>query len=170
MVSSDDPLPLDMAYRCLISLLPASMRTSTFTVCGAITSHINERSARHRKRLPYRLLGLDMLMYTIYAVYASVPIFIRLAAYHRDKGAAQPLFLFPGAMLKLLSCTWKVLVPVRYMIWPPTVPDRNELVEEDEMGVKRPRKGWEKGSSGNGIWWTSLSVCEVYIVWLCVMR
>ena len=109
-------------------------------------------------------------MYTIYAVYASIPILVRLIAYNHQDGAAQSFFLFPGAMIKLLGCIWKVLVPVRYMMWPPTVPDRNELVEEDEMGVKRPRKGWEKEVVGNGIWWTSLSVCEIGVIWLCVMR
>ena len=160
-----------MAYRCLASLLPASMRTSSFAVCGAITSPANERSRRRRKRLPYRLLGWDMLMYTIYAIYASIPILVRLIAYNHNNnnnGAAQSFFLFPGALIKLLGCVWKVLVPVRYMMWPPTVPDRNELVEEDEMGVKRPRKGWEKDVVGNGIWWTSLSVCEIGVIWLCV--
>ena len=146
------------------------MRASSFAVCGAITSSANERSYRHRKRLPYRLLSPDMLMYTIYAIYASMPIFLRLIAYSHYKGAAQSFFPFPGAMIKLLGCIWKVLIPVRYMMWPPTVPERNEMVEEDEMGVKRPRKGWEKDAVGSGIWWTSLSVCEICVIWLCVMR
>ena len=146
------------------------MRTSSFAVCGAINSLANERSRRHRKRLTYRLLSPDMLMYTVYAIYASTPIFLQLIAYKNNKGAPQSFSLFPGAMIKLLGCVWKVLVPVRYMVWPPTVPDRNELVEEDGIGVKRPRKGWEEGVVGNGLWWTGLSVCEVCMIWLCVMR
>ena len=145
------------------------MRTSSFAVCGAITSAANERSRRHRKRLPYRLFSLDMLMYTSYAIYASIPIVLRLVAYTQYIDAPRSLFLFPGAMIKLLGCIWKVLVPVRYMIWPPTVPERDELVEEDEMGVKKPRKDWEKDAVGNGIWWTSLSACELCVIWLCVM-
>ena len=60
-------------------------------------------------------------------------------------------------------------MPVRYMLWPPTVPEWNELVEEDGMGVKRPRKGWERDRVGNGVWWMGLSVCEGFFVWLCVM-
>jgi hypothetical protein len=106
-------------------------------------------------------------MYTLYAIYASIPIVVRLIVYFNHEGAAQPFFLFPGAMVKLLGCIWKVLVPVRYMIWPPTVPERAELVDEDDMGVKRPMKGWEKNVVGNGIWWTSLSVCEICVIWLC---
>ena len=146
------------------------MRTSSFAVCGAITSAVNERSRRHRKRLPYRVFSPDMLMYTIYAIYASIPIVLRLVAYTQYNDAARSLFPFPGAMIKLLTCIWKVLVPVRYMIWPPTVPDRNELVEDDGMGVKRPRNDWEKDVVGNGIWWTSLSACELCVIWLCVIR
>ena len=131
------------------------------------TSPANERS-RHRKRLPYRVLSPDMLLYTTYAIYASTPIVLRLVAYTQSNDAPRPFFLFPGPMVKLLACIWKVLVPVRYMIWSPTVPDRNELVEEDEMGVKRPRKDWEKEVVGNGIWWTSLTACELCVIWLCV--
>ena len=143
------------------------MKTSSFAVCGAITSPANERS-RHRKRLPYRVLSPDMLLYTTYAIYASMPIVLRLVAYTQSNDAPRPLFPFPGPVIKLLASIWKVLVPVRYMIWPPTVPDRNELVEEDEMGVKRPRKDWEKDVVGNGIWWTSLTACELCVIWLCV--
>ena len=107
-------------------------------------------------------------MYTIYAIYASIPIVLRLMAYTQNNDAARSLFPFPGAMIKLLASIWKVLVPVRYMIWPPTVPNWDELVEDDEMGVKRPRKDWEKDVGGNGIWWTSLSACELCVIWLCV--
>ena len=145
------------------------MRTSSFAVCGAITSAANERSRRGRQRLPDRLLTPDMLMYTIYAIYASPPIILRLYAHISHESPAPPFFPFPGIMLKLLGCVWKVLVPVRYMMWPPTVPEWHELVEEDEMGVKRPKKGWEKDVVGNGVWWIGLSVCELYVTWLCVM-
>ena len=78
-------------------------------------------------------------------------------------------------MVKLLGCIWKVLVPVQYMIWPPTVPEWEELVSktdnEEEMSVKRPRmKGWERDGVGGGDWWWSaLSVCEIGVVWMCLM-
>lgn len=159
-----------MAYRCLTSVLPASMRTSSFAVCGAIMSPASERSYRRRKPLPYRLLSPDMFAYMFYAIFASTSILVRLTAYLHNEGATQPLVLLPGPMLKLLGCIWKVLVPVRYMIWPPTVPERGELVEEDEMGVKRPRKNWESDAAGNGIWWTSLTVCEICVIWLCIFH
>lgn len=159
-----------MAYRCIISLLPPSMRTSSFEVCGAITSPANERSRFRRKPLSYRLRSPDMFIYTLYAIYASIPIFVQLLTYDRLKHAALPRSLFLGPMIKLVGCIWKVLVPVRYMIWPPTVPERSELVEEDETGLNRPRKDWEKDPVGNGFWWTSLNVCELCMIWLCVFR
>ena len=159
-----------MAYRSILSILPAAMRSSSFEASGTITSSIYERSRHRRKPLPYRLLSPDMFLYTLYATYASMPIVVCFIMYANREGTAQPSILFPGAMVKLLGCVWKVLVPVRYMIWPPTVPERADLVREDDKGVKRPKKGWDKNVVDNGIWWTSLRVCEICIIWLCVFN
>lgn len=167
-VNSDNQPVLDMAYRCLMSLLPASMETSSFAVCGAIMSPTNECSRRHRKPLSFRLFSPDMILYTLYTIYALSPMLLRLQAYVDHDDAAQSFIPFTGAMVKLLGCIWKVLVPVRYMVWPPTVPEWGELVEVDEMGVKRPRKGWDKDETENGITWISLSICEFGVIWLCL--
>lgn len=54
-------------------------------------------------------------------------------------------FPFPGALLKLLDCVAKAAVPVAYMLWPPTVEEREESMERDEKGVGRPRGRRGKG-------------------------
>ena len=144
------------------------MRISSFAVCGAIISPANERSRLNRKSLPTRLSSPDMILYTLYAIYALSPLIFCLKAYLNDEDVPQLFSPFTGPVIMLLNCVWKVLVPVRYMIWPPTVPEWEKLVKMDGMGVKRPRKDWEKNEQGHGIWWVSLGVCELCMVWLCI--
>ena len=83
-------------------------------------------------------------------------------------------FPFPGAMLKLLGCIWKVSVPLRYMASPPTVPERDELMEADGRGGRRPKKRGEQEEGGGGdvtnatVSWPSwLNLGEVLIIWWC---
>lgn len=61
--------------------------------------------------------------------------------------------------------------PVRYMIWPPTAPAWENLVVEDERGVKRPKGemgsgGFEEGIGGQ---WVVAFVCEVLVIWSCLL-
>ena len=58
------------------------------------------------------------------------------------------------------------------MIWPPTAMEWEELVVEDEDGVKRPKMGWGSGKveRGVGTGWIVYSLCEVGIVLACCWR
>lgn len=39
--------------------------------------------------------------------------------------------------------------PIKYAIWPPTMPDREELLDRDEKtGVARPKEDWKKQRYG----------------------
>ena len=155
-----------MTYRCLFNFLPARLNIPTFEVVGSITSPANERSPLHRQPLALRLLSVDMLMYAFYIVYASIPLLLRLYAYSGDLDIALALFFpFPGVILTAVACIAKMTVPLRYMLWPPTVPEWNELVEEDESGVKRCRKDWDCEGPGNGVGWLGFYVCELFVLW-----
>ena len=153
-----------MAYRCTLSLLPTRFNKPTFVVVGTVTSPANERSRLNRKPLPFRILSFDMLMYTLYIMYASIPLLLRFNAF-RSLGSFTPsVFLFPGPTLKILTCILKTSVPLRYMLWPPTVPGRAQLVEEDEKGVKRPKKNWQREKGSDSLWWFWMSACEMCVI------
>ncbi|KAL8784923.1 MAG: hypothetical protein Q9213_003665 [Squamulea squamosa] len=130
-----------MAFRNIISILPSSLRTSTFAVCGATTSAINERSARRRSPLLTRLMSLPIPLHILYALFASSALVLRLLSRNPVIQQVDPVSLLPlaGPLVKLTQCIFKALVPVRYMLFPPTIPERDELVEEDEHGVRRPK-------------------------------
>lgn len=54
-----------------------------------------------------------------------------------------------GATLRLLACAISALVPIRYMIIPPTVPEQGGLCAQDEHGIYHPLKmGWLKRDTG----------------------
>lgn len=76
--------------------------------------------------------------------------------------------MFPGATAKLISLAAKVSTPVRYMIWPPEIPEWEELVVEDEDGVKRPKTERKAGKDGLvslvGLWWLFVWGCEIGVL------
>lgn len=60
-----------------------------------------------------------------------------------------------------------VAKPVIYMIWPPTAPRWDELVEEDGNGVRRPRRSVGENGAGVGVGSAVELVFEVAVVWAC---
>ena len=134
---------LDAAYRCLISLLPSSLRSLTFESSGSFKPTTNERSSLRRKSLLYRLLNVHVILCILYCVFAFIPLMMRLkmrlkATQHFDFHNTS--FIYPGVIVKLLDSIGKMSIPVWYMAFPPTVPARYDLVVKDEKGVRRPRK------------------------------
>lgn len=87
--------------------------------------------------------------------------------YRKRSDPSAILSPFPGVAIKLVDCILKMAVPLRYMIWPPTVPDWENLVAEDEDGVKRPRKDWDAGVAGNAVFWIGMTACEWLVICLC---
>ena len=121
-----------------------------------------------------------MLLYALYVIFALGAMGARLR-YDAEEGrkVTWPLL---GAMLKLLLVACKMMLPVKYMIWPPTVAKWGELVREDERGVRRPigftkgeegsrnmHEGAEKGNPrrGNGMFWLAVLGGEVAILGAC---
>lgn len=133
-----------------------------------MVSKANERSATRRTPLPYRLFSPDLAMYALYIIYASAPLILRIIAYiHLPRGGR--FFPFPGAIIKLLDCIFKMSVPLRYMLSPPTVPDREELIEVDAKGLRRPKRkgGIQKLDGGLADWFSWMDLCELCVIWWC---
>ncbi|KAK5636065.1 hypothetical protein RRF57_011777 [Xylaria bambusicola] len=118
------------AVRCVLSLLPEGFHTVSFISTAAIVSNINERSRLQRTPLPHRLFNLDFMMPAVY--------FVALSRLLYSSSDILSVPLFTGAILRLFSYLWKVAIPVVYIIAPPTMPDRSELIALDEEGNNRP--------------------------------
>ena len=145
---------------------------------GALTtSHINERYPRRRASLYTRLSRPNIIICAVYSLYAFgvlfyfliMPSILSTNDLLRSKTPAIK-FPYPSLLLKLLACAWGVGQPVRYMIWPPTAPAWETLVQEDGNGVKRPKRkppgGDRRGSIGAP--WFVYTICEVGIILWCL--
>ena len=121
------------------------------------------------------MLDRDVVAYIIYICYGLIALLTRplwLGRPHadgnaswlsRDPGTWHPL---PGATLKLLGLVAKMCTPVRYMIWPPDVPEWESLVREDRDGVKRPDQSWDTTGRAEwtALWWLFALGCEIAVL------
>jgi hypothetical protein len=100
------------------------------------------------------MLNLTMICYTVYSLATAavlVSTFTFVASRHLVMGADK-MHMHTGATLRLVDLILASIVPVRYMMFPPSLPGRQELLEKDEHGVNRSRKkGWTKRDGGSSI-------------------
>jgi hypothetical protein len=124
----------------------------SFTATGTVQSAVNERQAHMRKGLAARLLSWTMIAYFAYTMSAVVALGSVLL--HGPGVGTQGT----GAALRLVECVYKVSVPLRYMAVPPSVAERRELMEQDYLGVYRPKEKYRMKVSKRITW---LDVAEV---------
>lgn len=151
LVTTADHVPVN-AY-CTLKSFVSDPGNTGFKVSGTFASPADERSAIHRKPLVQRMSSLTMLLYTTYWLAAMVALssLMLFAAYQRMTLKTRQ-YLYTGAALRLVDVVLAASVPVRYMMFPPTVPERRELLKEDESGVFRAKKsGWTKRDGGSQI-------------------
>ena len=133
-------LPTDYAARCLLSQLPSGFYKVVLLPTNAMTS-FEERSPSRRVHLPWRLFHPCIAYNTVYIAYAIVCLLVRYRSLARkDRSGESCTLLFPlvGAISTQIQVVWKCLVPVKYMVWPPDMPERRSLLEKDEDGAWRP--------------------------------
>ena len=122
----------------------------SFTATGTVLSSINERQASQRKGLVRRLLSWSMAGYFAYVVAGLATL--GLVAGRRQSNQST------GAVVRLVESVFKVSVPLRYMVFPPTVAERRDLLEKDELGVYRPKNKYRLKVSRRITW---VDVAEV---------
>ena len=89
-------------------------------------------------------------------MYASIPLLLQA----KGSGA---VWLLPGPMLKLVSAVLKMLVPVKYMLFPPAMPARASMLAVDEKGVKRVKRMWKESGEKKEEWgiWSLIAGVEL---------
>jgi len=137
-------------------LLPSWLggRTMGFSSSGSIKSSLNERDPQTRAPLARRLYVMlwhyKLWIHLLYAVFLVVAVTrssivgtVRATTPH-----ARLLYLFTHAfwppVMWLLALTG-FLTPIRYAIWPPDMPAREELLDRDpKTGIARPKEEWKR--------------------------
>lgn len=139
------------AARIIRSWIPGNI--VSFEITGTVVSSINERSATLRKPLWTRLLNSMILMYAGWIFYAVMLLLWRCAAYATTT-KRELIPPSPAALVFLFSSVMKLSIPVQYMAWPPTVPERRELLKKDADGVYRAdRKSEAEPRAKNKMGW-----------------
>ena len=144
----------------------------SFETSGSILSVLNERSRVRRAALARRLLSPDILLHFAYVVYAVIPLVFRLTmtfSCRSSKRSSCALFPFPGILIKIVDATWKATVPLRYMLWPPNIPERRELMTRDQTGIWRPTQTSKiRDAMALQKLWAWMDVWELLILLICL--
>jgi cellulose synthase/poly-beta-1,6-N-acetylglucosamine synthase-like glycosyltransferase len=144
-----------------------------FSPSGSIKSELNERSATLRAPLALRLRVIiwDSKAY-IHLLYALLTLSAVTLSTVRAFNYPQPhtilVYLLTHAFwppVLWLVCITAYCVPLRYAIWPPTVPDREDLLDRDpKTQIAHPKEYWKKQRWGRGTFWheTQYSLCTAF--------
>ena len=108
-----------------------------------------------------------MIARMLYVLIAATPILLRTARFfgspHPNSAPFVPL---TGALIKLIQCIYHASVPVHYMLYPPTVPERAALLTKGADGVKRPKvKVEQRLRPDNGLKWND--GLDLLVIYLC---
>lgn len=100
-----------------------------------------------------------------YILFAATSLILRGIGVVRSRSPrVSSSFPFTGAILNLVQCIEQSSVPVYYMLFPPTISEREQLSQVDERGVTRPVKSPSRVPL-NGILWTD--ILDLLIIYLC---
>jgi hypothetical protein len=144
-----------------------------FSSSGSIKSELNERDASTRaplfRRLKVILWDCDVYLHLFYILFvlAAVTYSTVIGVLRTDSLTNLWIFLLTHAfwppMLWVL-CITACCEPIRYAIWPPTMPEREELLDRDlKTGIARPKEMWKKTRYGKWTFWHEMQYSGVTI-------
>jgi hypothetical protein len=114
---------------------------TTFEPTGTISSHTNERSSRDRQPRLNRLVNPIISSYIIYVMIAIASLtsfFFKVVSSRRHNNMLAFSF-YTASIIIQIQIVLQLLLPIRYMIWPPNAPERKDLMLQDDAGVCRPK-------------------------------
>ena len=156
-------------------------KVSAFTPSGGIKSELNERDSHLRAPLGWRLKVIlwdcNVIMHVVYLLFCMAAVTkSTVDGIIINKGSTEQTLLYmlthacwpPILWLIAVNACW---APIHYAIWPPTVPDREDLLDRDPTtGIAHPTKEaksivWDKTNAFHEIQYSMLTV---YIIVLFI--
>ena len=153
-------------------------RQVAFSASGSIKSELNERNARFRaplwRRLKVILWDCNAYLHILYVLFIIAAVTLSTyRAFDPEKNVRDTLFyLLTHAFwppVVWLICASSCLQPLIYAIWPPTMPDREEMMDRDpKTGIAHPKEEWKQQrwgvkNSWYEIQYTTLTVYTSFI-------
>jgi hypothetical protein len=141
-------------------------KAMAFSSSGSVKSELSERDPTIRaplfRRLKVILWDCDAYLHLLYIVFVLAAVIVSTLTSVTTTGGTDHshkllIYLLTHAfwppMLWLL-CFTACCTPVRYAIWPPTMPEREELLDRDpKMGIARPKEHWKKQRYAKTTFW-----------------
>ncbi|GAB7358914.1 hypothetical protein MBLNU230_g4134t1 [Neophaeotheca triangularis] len=121
--------------------------TLTQPISGTFISPTEERYAARRKPLMTRMSSPVIIGYTCYFSVAAAALAVSIAfvAHRHFLVQTDRFHMYTGAALKLIDLVLAAAVPIRYMAFPPSIPERRGLLVKDAKGIYRSgKKEWRK--------------------------
>ncbi|KAF8847932.1 hypothetical protein BDZ45DRAFT_778103 [Acephala macrosclerotiorum] len=147
-------------------------KAMAFSSSGSIKSDLDERNPKNRaplfRRLKVMLWDCDLYMHLLYVIFVITAVTystVRGILENRDHMNKVWMYLLTHAfwppmlwMIALTACC----EPIRYTIWPPTMPDREELLDRDpDTQIARPKPHWIKQRYSKRTFWHELQYSGV---------
>ena len=148
-------------------------KAMAFSSSGSIKSELNERDPKIRaplfRRLKVILWDCDVYLHLLYILFviAAVTKSTVIGFIHTDGTKKLLTYLLTHAfwLLSVSACC----EPIRYAIWPPTMPAREELLDMDQKtGIARPKEEWKKQRYSKKSFWHEIQYSTVTI-FTCVV-
>jgi hypothetical protein len=133
-------------------------KAMAFSSSGSIKSELNERDASTRaplfRRLKVILWDCSVYLHLLYILFVIAAVAYSSIHGMRTSSSLHDLLVFllthafwpPVLWIMCITGCW---VPIKYAIWPPTMPHREELLIRDEKtGIARPKEEWKRQRFG----------------------
>ncbi|KAK8220206.1 nucleotide-diphospho-sugar transferase [Phyllosticta capitalensis] len=138
-------------------------KTAGFTSSGSIQDELNERDPGARapmwRRLKVVIWDCKCYLHILFICYVLAAV--GLSTYHgvesTDTTRSLLIYLLTHALwppVLWLTCIAACCEPIRYALFPPSMPDREELLERDpKTGVAHPKEMYKKQRWGPRVLW-----------------
>ena len=152
-------------------------RPMAFSSSGSIKSELAEREPANRaplwRRCYVMLWTCECYMHLFFVIFTVTAIVIscmRASPSYAEHPSTNYTLIYLLTHAFWPPVLWTVCLtaystPLMYMLFPPDMPDREELLDRDpKTGVARPKEGWKKQRWRKGTFWHELQwgLCSVY--------
>ncbi|KUJ12185.1 uncharacterized protein LY89DRAFT_738802 [Mollisia scopiformis] len=148
-------------------------KSMAFSSSGSIKSDLDERNPRTRaplfRRLKVMLWDCDLYLHLLYVLFviAAVAYSTTIGVLRAENIHKLFIYLLTHAFwppMLWLICVTACCEPLRYAVWPPTMPEREELLDRDpETQIARPKECWKRQRYSRWTFWHEMQYSGVTI-------
>ncbi|RDW76064.1 hypothetical protein BP5796_06885 [Coleophoma crateriformis] len=148
-------------------------KTMAFSSSGSVKSELNERDPATRAplylRLKVFLWDCDVYLHLLYILFVVAAVTLSTVTGVLKATSVNNCLVYLMTHAFWPPCLWLIALsacatPIRYCIFPPTMPDREDLLDRDpKTGIARPKEHWKKQRYAPTTFWHELQYSTVTV-------